>query len=146
LTNFTLPAGLASLTSLNLNGNPLTTFVLPDPLATSSLAVTVASLKSHGVSVYTYPLDGGLSLASPQRTTTGGFGFALTGPLAVYTILTSTDLAAWSPLGTITNTLGAVVFTDVEGTNLVFQKFLPHEEVRNARGVEDFKGNRPLEN
>jgi hypothetical protein len=47
----------------------------------------------------------------------GAFGFTLTGPPAVYTILGSTDLAAWSQLGTLTNTLGAAIFTDAEVTN-----------------------------
>ncbi len=115
LTSLTLPAGLTSLTWLGLSGNPLTTFVLPEPLALTSLAGTVESLKNQGVSVYAYPLA--LSLVSPQRTPAGAFGFTLTGPPAGYTILSSTDLAAWSELGTLTNALGAAPFTDAEANN-----------------------------
>ena len=67
------------------------------------------------MSVYTYQLV--ISLFSPQSTPSGAFGFALTGPPAVYSILSSTDLAAWNQLGTLTNTLGAAVFTDPQGAN-----------------------------
>jgi len=34
-----------------------------------------------------------------------------------YAIFSSTNLAAWNPLGTATNTLGVAVFTDAEATN-----------------------------
>jgi hypothetical protein len=119
LTSLTLPAGLTNLATLDLDNNPLQTFVLPEPLAVTGLADTVASLSSQGVSVYTYPLA--VSLVSPQRTLAGAFGFTLIGPPADYTILGSTDLAAdpaaWNQLGTLTNTLGAAVFTDAEATN-----------------------------
>jgi hypothetical protein len=120
LTSLTLPAGLTNLTTLSLYGNPLNTFVLPDPLAVTGLAGTVADLRSQGVAVYTYPL--GVSLVSPQRTLAGAFGFTLTGPPSVYTVLSSTDLAAWNELGTLTNAVGAVVFTDAVATNSA-QKF-----------------------
>ena len=115
LTNLTLPAGLTSLTELLLENNPLTTFVLPEPLAVTSLAGTIASLRSRGVSVYTYPLA--VSLVSPQRTLAGAFSFTLIGPPAAYTIFNSPDLAAWNELGTLTNALGAAAFTDAEATN-----------------------------
>jgi len=115
LSSITLPAGLANLTYLDLDGNPLTTFVLPEPLAVTSLAGTVESLRNQGVSVFTYPLA--VSLVSPQRTPAGAFGFTLTGPPARYTILSSTDLAAWNELGTLANEVGAAAFTDAEATN-----------------------------
>jgi hypothetical protein len=115
LTRLTLPAGLTNLTTLSIGPNPLRNFVLPEPLAVTSLAGTVASLRSRGVAVYTYPLA--VSLVSPQQTVAGAFGFTLTGPPAAYTILSSTDLAAWTELGTLTNALGAVVFTDLQSTN-----------------------------
>jgi hypothetical protein len=134
LTGVSLPAGLTSLTTLDIgnnrvatltlppdvttlnwlyfDANPTNTFVLSEQLAATKLANTVNFLRSQGVAVYTYSLGAGLSLSSPQWEQTGGFGFALTGPPAVYTIFSSPDLAAWSPLGAITNTLGTVVFTD----------------------------------
>jgi hypothetical protein len=58
-----LPADLMNLTTLSLDGNPLTTFVLPEPLAVTRLFVTVANLRSQGVFVYTYPL----ARACPRR-------------------------------------------------------------------------------
>ena len=114
-TSITLPTGLTSLTRLGLDGNLLKTLVLPEPLAATNLAATVSSLRTNGVSVYTYPLA--LSLVSPQITPTGPFDLTLAGPPAVYTILSSTDLAAWNQVGTLTNTLGATVFTDARTTN-----------------------------
>ena len=45
------------------------------------------------------------------------FGFTLTGPPGEYTILSSTNLAAWNRLGTLTNALGAEPFTDAEANN-----------------------------
>ena len=110
-----MPAGLTRLISLNLDGNPLTTFVLPEPLSVTGLAGTVESLRNQGVAVYTYPLV--LSQVSPQRTLAGAFSFTLTGPPAAYTILGSSDLAAWNELETLTNALGAAVFADAEATN-----------------------------
>jgi hypothetical protein len=59
----------------------------------------------------------GCELALNAPTPRGSFDFALTGPPAVYVIFSSTDLAAWNQLGTLTNTLCAAVFTDVQATN-----------------------------
>ena len=115
LSSLTLPAGLTNLTTLYLDGNPLTTLALPKPLAVTGLADTVGFLKDQGVSIYSYPLA--VSLVSPQGTAAGAFGFTLIGPPAAYTILSSTDLAAWNELGTLTNALGAALFTDVEANN-----------------------------
>ena len=42
----------------------------------------------------------------------GAFEFAITGPPGAYTVLNSTDLAAWTELGMLTNNLGSAVFTD----------------------------------
>ena len=58
-----------------------------------------------------------MNVVSPRGTLGGAFGFSPTGPLAVYTILSSTDLAAWNELGTLTNTLGPAVFSDQQATN-----------------------------
>jgi hypothetical protein len=49
MTSLTLSAGLTNLTTLLLGDNPLKTFVLPEPLAVTRLADTVASLTSQGV-------------------------------------------------------------------------------------------------
>jgi hypothetical protein len=42
----------------------------------------------------------------------GDFEFTLTGPPGVYAILGSTDLATWSELGALTNSLGFVKYSD----------------------------------
>ena len=113
LTSLTLPPGLTNLTTIDLRDNGLRTLILPESLATTTLAAT--SFKGQGASVYTYPLA--VSLVSPQRTLASGFGFTLTGPPDAYTILGSADLGTWNELGTLTNTLGAAIFTDVEAKN-----------------------------
>jgi hypothetical protein len=89
-------------------------FVFHVPLAGTDLLIMVGSLRTQGVSIYTYPLA--VNLVTPQRRPAGAFGLPLTGPPEVYTILSSTDLAAWNQLGTLTNTLGAAVFTNVGAT------------------------------
>jgi hypothetical protein len=120
LTSLTLPADITQLTTLNLDGNPLRTLLLSEPLA-ASLADTLTSLEGRGVSVVTFPLA--ILLSSPSLTTPQSFEFTLTGPPGVYTILASGDLGAvgtdtnkavWTEIGTATNILGSVVFTDAE--------------------------------
>ena len=119
LTNLTLPSDVQQLIGIFVDGNPLATFVLSEPLAATNLAGTVASLVNQGVSVFTYPLTIRLIRL---RQPIGAFQFAITGPPGVYTILGSPDLANWSELGSVINSLGAVVFTD--GTaHLSPQKF-----------------------
>jgi formylglycine-generating enzyme required for sulfatase activity len=119
LTQITLPRDLANLTALFLDGNPLTTFVLSDPLAAANLADTVALLRSQGVSVFTYPLTVQLIRI---RQPVGAFQFAITGPPGAYAVLASTNLTDWTALNSISNPLGAVVFTD--GTaHLSLRKF-----------------------
>lgn len=100
-------------------GNPLTTFVLSEPLAATNLAGTVAALRNRGVSVLAYALAVQLT---QTRLQPGAFQFSITGPPGVYSVLASTDPSAWSELGVVTNTLGAVVFTDVTAP-LSRQKF-----------------------
>src|SRR5262249_16738295 len=123
LTNLTLPPDLTNLVALSFLSNPLTTFVVPEPLAASTNLIvnfqTVSSLPSQGVSVFPYPLTVQLVRI---RQPVGAFQFAVTGPPGAYSILASTDLAGWSELGTVTNPLGAIVFTDVEA-HLSPQKF-----------------------
>jgi len=119
LTNFTLPPDLTNLTTLFLDGNLLTTFVLSEPLATTTLAGTVATLESQGVSVFTYPLTAQLVKPLPLI---GAFKFGITGPPGVYVILGSTNLSTWSAVGVATNPLGSVNFHDVI-TNAPPRKF-----------------------
>jgi len=119
LTNLTLPPDMQQLMGIFADGNPLTTFVLSEPLAATNLAGTVASLQNQGVSVFTYPLA--IQLVRP-RTLVGAFQFGITGPPGVYAVLGSADLAVWSALGVVTNSLGSINFTDVTA-NLSPQKF-----------------------
>ena len=114
LINLTLPPDQTKLTTLSVNGtldgNPLTTLVLSEPLAATNLATTVALLRSEGVSVITYPLA--IQLISPTRTPDGAFQFSIIGPPGVYTIFGSVDLSIWSELGTLTNQFGVISFFD----------------------------------
>jgi formylglycine-generating enzyme required for sulfatase activity len=119
LTNVTLPPDLTQLVGLGFLANPLNTFVLPEPLATANLAGDVASLQNQGVSVFTYPLT--IQLIR-LRQPIGAFQFAVTGPPGVYAVLGSADLAVWNALGTVTNPLGSIVFTDVTA-HLASQRF-----------------------
>jgi Leucine-rich repeat (LRR) protein len=118
LTNLTLPPDLTKLSTLFLNGNPFTTLVLSEQMAVTNLAATVASLRTQGVSVFTYPLA--IRLTSPGRTG-GAFRFTLTGPPGLYSVLASTNLVNWSAASTLTNALGTAAFT--ESAPLAQQKF-----------------------
>jgi len=118
ITTLTLPVDLTSLRNLVLNGNPLTTLVL-SPVEASNLAQTVAALRAQGVSIVTYPLKA--QLVQP-RPLSGAFQFGITGPPGVYTIVASSNLVTWTALGTTTNTLGATSFTDTN-THLSARKF-----------------------
>jgi hypothetical protein len=106
-----LTPDMTNLISLVLNGNPLTTLVLSEPLAASTnLTETVALLRNQGVSVFTYPLA--VQFVRP-RMLVGAFQFGITGPPGTYTVLGSTNLVAWDVLGTANNPLGSINFTDV---------------------------------
>jgi hypothetical protein len=109
VTNLTLPPDMQQLIGLFLDGNPLATLVLSEPLAATNLAGTVASLRSQGVSIFTYPLA--IRMDAP-RLTAEAFEFTLKGPPGNYTVFGSADLAAWTELGTATNIFGSTVFTD----------------------------------
>jgi formylglycine-generating enzyme required for sulfatase activity/Leucine-rich repeat (LRR) protein len=108
LTNITLPPDMALLTDFGYLGNPLETFVLSEVTATN-LAADVTFLQNRGVNVFTYPLTIELIRI---RQPIGAFQFAITGPPGNYTVLGSFDLEGWSPLMTVANRVGAVVFTD----------------------------------
>jgi formylglycine-generating enzyme required for sulfatase activity len=95
---------------LFVNGNPITTLVLSEPLAATSLTDEITFLRNQGVSVFTYPLVA--KLVRPQMFT-GRFQLGITGPPGVYAILGSTNLAAWDVVGMADNPLGSVLFNDV---------------------------------
>jgi formylglycine-generating enzyme required for sulfatase activity len=110
LTSLTLPPDLTQLHSLSVDRNPFTMLVLSEPLAATNLAGTVVFLRNQGISVFTYPLA--VHLVLPHQTVTGAFEFTLTGPPGSYAVQSSTNLADWTALGTATNTLGSMIFTD----------------------------------
>ena len=101
---------MTHLSSLILNGNPLTQLVLSAPLAANSLPGTVAELRNAGVSVFTYPLT--LQLTPAVQSRIGAFQFAITGPPGDYTVLSSTDLRTWTMLGPTRIPLGTILITD----------------------------------
>ena len=118
LTDLSLPPDLTSLTALFVAGNPLTTFVLSE-LEATNLTATVSALRNQGVAVFTYPLT--VQLLRP-RPLTGAFQFGITGPPGIYAVLASTDLTAWSQVGSASNTLGSISFVDVTA-HLYSQRF-----------------------
>src|SRR5262249_21296524 len=114
LTNFTVPADALQLSTLLLDSNPLMTFVLPEPLAATNLASAVDFLRNRGVSVFTYPL---MARLVQPKAPAGAFEFRIVGPPGTYSVLGSTNVAAWDVLGTVTNALGSVNFTDVTASS-----------------------------
>jgi Leucine-rich repeat (LRR) protein len=124
LTNLTLPPGLTNLAELlfdTYSDGPQPqsampcTLILPEPLALGSLADSVAYFKRLGIAIYEYPLE--ISIASPYRAQDQAFGFTISGPPAVYSILSSTNLTGWSERAIVTNILGAVNFLDTAPTS-----------------------------
>jgi len=110
---------MQQLIGLFVADNPLTTFVLSEPLAATGMASVVDSFRNQGISVFTYPLVA--RLVQPLMLP-GSFKFGITGPPGVYSVLASTNLATWSAVGVATNPLGSVLFHDVT-TNVLPQKF-----------------------
>jgi hypothetical protein len=105
---------MTNLNVLSFLSNPVTTFVISQPLAASaSLTVnfgTLDSLRNSGVAVFAYSPT--LQFTSPRRTATGAFQFTLTGPPGRYAIQNSTNLANWSGAAVLTNVFGSADFTD----------------------------------
>ena len=64
-------------------------------------------LRNQGVSVFTYPLTVQLG---PAAVADWRVSIRITGPPGVYTVLSSTNLTAWSAVGVATNPLGSVIF------------------------------------
>ena len=110
LTELILPPDTKELAALFVGGNPLATFVLSEPLATTNLAAVVATLRGDGVNVFTYPLEIGLRRPRPL---TGAFQFGITGPPGWYGVFGSSDLVDWRELGVTSNRVGSISFTDV---------------------------------
>ncbi|MDB6031230.1 MAG: hypothetical protein JWM16_1568, partial [Verrucomicrobiales bacterium] len=110
LTNITFPPDLKLLSGLFVAGNPLTTLVLSEPLAATGLASVADSLRNQGVAVFTYPMVA--QLVQPLALV-GSFKFGITGPPGIYTVLGSTNLTSWRPVGVAINPLGSVRFNDV---------------------------------
>jgi hypothetical protein len=88
-------------------------------MAATNFAALVASLRSRGVLVFTYPP---IPRLIRPRTLEGAFQFAINGPPGAYSILSSTNLADWSELAVVTNKLDGIVFTD-STAHLSPQKF-----------------------
>jgi formylglycine-generating enzyme required for sulfatase activity len=119
ITSLTLPPDVTQLVTLGLEGNPLATFVLSEPLAALGLSGVVATLQNQGIAVFTYPLA--VNLVRPLALL-GAFQFEITAPPGNYSVLASTNLTAWNEVGVATNRVGSVNFLD--GTaNLAPRKF-----------------------
>ena len=132
LNSLTLPPGLTSLAFLELNSNSVTTLAFPpdlqqlvglftadnpfaflvlsESLAATGMASVVDSYRNQRISVFTYPLTVQLIQATALE---GAFKFGINGPPGVYSILSSTNLASWSAMGVVTNSLGSVTFLHV---------------------------------
>jgi hypothetical protein len=113
-TNWT---NLGPASSLGGEGTDSPTLAQP---ANHRASICCVNSRDQGISVFTYPLA--VSTVSPRRTLAGAFEFTLTGPPGAYAILGSTDLAAWSALDAVTNSLGSIDFTDATA-HLSQQKF-----------------------
>jgi len=120
LTNLTLAPDMTQLSSLFVDGNPFTTFVISEPMAATNLDTLVTSLQNQGVSVRRYPIAANLLPAI--QPVPGSFKITLNGPPGTYAVLASTDLSSWTVSGWWTNHLGNAVFTDVD-TDLPPRKF-----------------------
>jgi formylglycine-generating enzyme required for sulfatase activity len=120
LTTVTLPPDITQLTGFFVGGNPFTTLVLTESLATTNLADGITFLRNQGVQVFTYPLS--VQLTLPREQPMGAFRFGITGPPGVYTVFSSSNLTDWAPLNFASNPLGSVLFTDVEA-HLSSRKF-----------------------
>ena len=110
LATLVLPPDTTNLTTLPLDNNPLNFFVLSEPEAAVNLFLTAAALQDLGAFVIKYPLVSRLN--SARADFAAGFRFAFVGPPGIYTVFASSDLASWTALGTMTNSLGTAGFID----------------------------------
>jgi hypothetical protein len=106
-----LPSGCATLVSLDVSENPLTTLVLPESQpAFVNVFPSTATLRSQGVAVYVYPLT--ISLTAGQPMVAGAFTLTLAGPPGPYRVQVTSDFSAWSDLDLVSNVVGSAAFTD----------------------------------
>jgi len=116
-----------NLTTLYLGDNPLQTLILSEDLAAGNLSGVVAQLRDQGVAVYTYPVTGHLS--GWLRNAAGAFAFTFQGPPGTYRVMASTNLAAWTEMGSLTNRTGSVTFTNAAASGFprLFHRALRRE-------------------
>lgn len=122
----TIPYSLTNLTLLQLDSNPLSQLILPEVIATNSLAALVQNLTNGGASVLTYPfpplLDGF------AKITSGSFQFELHGPPGTYDILTSTNATDWRLDGRAINPAVSIGYTNSVSTVLGAAYYRAHLE------------------
>ena len=109
-SQITIPYSLTNLTSLRVEPNPLNQLILPEVIATNSLATLVNDLTNGGVSVLMYPFPP--LLAGATKDASGSFQFELHGPPGIYDILNSTNATSWSLNGRATNPTVSVSYTN----------------------------------
>jgi hypothetical protein len=120
LTSVTLPHTLTNLQHLELRLNPLTILVLPEILANNALSNTVNSLAQNNITIQTYPIPPHLELL--PLPTEASLQISILGPPALYSLHTSTNLTQWSPLITLSNTIGSATTTIPIRSSSVFIK------------------------
>jgi Leucine-rich repeat (LRR) protein len=108
-TQITIPYSLTNLVTLKVVSDPLKQLILPEVLATNSLAALVKDLTNQGVSVLTYPFP---PLLRRPTQTPGTFQFDLLGPPGIYDVLHSTDMSSWRPDGVATNLAVSLSYTN----------------------------------
>jgi len=118
LASLTLQPDMTNLTTLLLDGNPLTQLVLSEAEA-AHLPGVIASLENQGIPVFTYPMEVQLKKLIQLP---GAFRFGIAGPPGVYRVFSSTNLASWSMFDVVNNPLGGIFFTDT-AAHLSPQKF-----------------------
>lgn len=112
-TQVTIPYSLTNLVTLKVASDPLNQLILPEVVATNSLASLVKDLTNAGVSVLTYPFPPLLRL--PAQTP-GTFQFELHGPPGIYDVLGSTDMRWWAVEGRATNLTVSLGYTNSAST------------------------------
>ena len=110
LAQVTIPYSLTNLTLLQVDFVPLTRLILPEFIATNSLAPLVQDLTNRGALVLTYPFPP--LLTAPAKAADGSFQFELQGPPGLYDILNSTNGTLWSLDGHATNSTVSISYTN----------------------------------
>lgn len=117
-----IPYSLTNLARLEVGFNPLVELILPEVLATNSLASLVTDLTNRGVTVLTYPFPP--RLTSLSNSPTAGFEFVLRGMPGTYDVLRSTNLGSWTIEASITNASGVAGYSAAvsSGTGAVYYR------------------------